>query len=90
MHFHVDDLPYSCPNGTSKTIDFGIRRMRVRDRRFSGSTDFGAGGGRHRKVAQVVGRLKGPRTAKGTVNFEDKFDAVSICESGEMGWSAQR
>ena len=64
--------------------------MQVRDRRFSGSTDFGAGGGRHRKVAQVVGRLKGPRTAKGTVNFEDKFDAVSICESGEMGWSAQR
>jgi hypothetical protein len=88
-HFHVTDFPYTCPNGTSGTVDIGIRKMRVRDRRFSGTTYFGTNF-RRRKSADVVGRLRPRGRAKGTVYYENKFDAVSLCESGEMGWGAQR
>src|SRR5687767_927109 len=34
MHFHVDDLPSTCANGTTRSRDFGIRRMRVKKRKF--------------------------------------------------------
>ena len=88
MHFHVDDLPYTCANGTTRSRDFGIRRMRVKKQRFSKMTYFGNFRGTEHAV--VEGRLRRNGRARGTVFYTNGFDGVALCESGEMGWSAER
>jgi hypothetical protein len=88
MHFHVDDLPYTCANGTTRSRDFGIRRMRVKKRRFGKMTYFGNFRGTEHAV--VDGRLRRNGRARGTVFYTNGFDGVALCESGEMGWSAER
>jgi hypothetical protein len=86
--FHVADLPYSCVNGTNDSRDFGIRRMRVKRRKFDGTTYFGDFRGSAHAV--VEGRLRPNGRATGRVFYTNGFDGVALCESGEMGWSAER
>jgi hypothetical protein len=88
MHFHVDDLPYTCVNGTIGSRDFGIRRMRVKHRKFDATTYFGNFRGTAHAV--VEGRLRPKGRARGQVFYTNGFDGVALCESGEMGWSAER
>ena len=61
--------------------------MRVRDRRFSGTTNFNTGG-RRRRSADVVDAFA-RAAGRGTVYYENTFDQVSICESGRDGMGRQ-
>ena len=88
MHFHVDDLPVTCASGASRSEDFGIRRMRVKNRKFGETTYFGNFRGTEHAV--VSGKLRRNGRARGEVFYSNGFDGVALCESGEMGWSAER
>ena len=86
-HFHVDKLRYTCPDGSSKTTNFGIRRMKVHRHKFDGYTMFGDFRGD--EYAEVEGRLRPHGRARGYVYYEDGFDGLTVCESGEARWSAR-
>src|SRR5688572_16316479 len=88
MHFHANGLPYTCPDGNVERASFGLKRMRVREREFAGYTYFGDFRGS--EFAEVEGRLRRHGRARGIVTYQDGFDGVGICESGDIGWSAKR
>jgi hypothetical protein len=85
-HFRVDKLPYTCPDGSSKTTDFRIGRMKVHRHKFDGYTMFGDFRGD--EYAEVEGRLRPHGRARGYVYYEDGFDGLTVCESGQARWRA--
>ena len=88
MHFHANDFPYTCPDGSSRTTSFGIKRMKVRGREFEGYTSFGDFRGD--EYAEAEGRLRSNGRASGIVTYWNGFDGIGLCESGELEWSAHR
>ena len=88
MDFHANGLPYTCPDGSAKTTNFGIKRMKVRHRKFEGYTYFGDFRGS--ESAEVEGRLRRHGRADGIVSYQDGFDGVGLCKSGEARWGAHK
>jgi hypothetical protein len=88
LDFHANGLPYTCPDGSAGTANFGIKRMRVRHREFEDYTYFGDFRGS--ELAEVEGRIRAHGRANGIVRYQDGFDGVGLCKSGDAGWGAHR
>jgi hypothetical protein len=88
MDFHANGFQYACPDGSAHRANFGIKRMKVRDREFAGYTYFGDFRGS--EFAEVEGRLRRHGRARGIVTYQDGFDGIGICKSGDLGWRARR